>query len=209
MGLSRRFGTRGGRRGTVVARVGAPVAPEVPVFDLLPNYWFRADNVTLAGANVATIPNKVGTDALVMAGGVLAAPASDPLFAGAPSLNFSGTQYLEDNLAPSAWKFLHDGTGAEVWNVMAMTNSSNLTWAVMCTANNLSLPGYSLSSYPNLVVGNGSGRIIDAAPGAPIFAVNVPITLSTFYKENNPIEFGVERLNASITPGSTLSLIHI
>lgn len=91
---------------------------------LAPSYQFRADTVTLSVGNVATIPNRRGSDALVLAAGTLAAPAADAAFGGAQSIVFSGTQWLDSNLAASAWKFLHDGTGCEMFIVLAATTSA-------------------------------------------------------------------------------------
>ncbi|HEY6877191.1 MAG TPA: hypothetical protein VI299_04190 [Polyangiales bacterium] len=89
-----------------------------------PRFQFRADDVTLNGSSVTTIPNRRGTDALVVTAGTLAAPASDVLFGGAPSIEFSGTQWLDSNLDASAWKFLHDGTGAEIFLIHAPTTTA-------------------------------------------------------------------------------------
>ncbi len=97
---------------------------EAVIASLSPSYDFDARYAALSGGNVASIPNKRGADALVMAAGTLAAPASDVLFGGAPSIAFTGTQWLDSNLPASAWKFLHDGSGCELFHVFASTSAA-------------------------------------------------------------------------------------
>lgn len=117
--LMRRRGARGLGGSIPISpaqRANAVIASLGPSFDL------EAKNAQLSGGNVASIPNSRGADSLVMAAGTLAAPASDILFGGAQSIAFTGTQSLLSNLAASAWKFLHDGTGYEAFHVYAPTN---------------------------------------------------------------------------------------
>ncbi|HEY6878324.1 MAG TPA: hypothetical protein VI299_09900 [Polyangiales bacterium] len=92
-----------------------------------PSFQFRADAVTLSGTRVTSLPNRRGSDALVVSPSVLVAPVSDAAFAGAPSLVFSGTEWLDSNLPPSSWTFLHDGSGAEVFVVYRPGNGDGQT----------------------------------------------------------------------------------
>lgn len=88
-----------------------------------PAYQFRADVVTLSGGNVATIKNRRGADSLVLAAGMLAAPASDIIFGGAQSIAFTGTQWLDSNQPASSFAFTADGSGCEVVTVFCPADS--------------------------------------------------------------------------------------
>jgi len=192
MGFSRRFGTRGGRRGSVVARVGAPVAPEVPVFDLLPNYWYRADNVTLNAGTVATIPNKVGTDALVNQGATLPLPVQDPLFLDKPSILFSGTQYLDSNLSAASWAFMSDGTGFEAFHVFAPTNTSADTFIISATLSQGS-PGSQQACYVGgstdfLVKNSAAQSVVLFTSSAGVLSTNSPTYINGYYKSTSPVK---------------------
>jgi hypothetical protein len=141
----------------------ASVSARERAFDALkPDYQFRADTVTLSAGNVATIPNRRGADALVMASGTLAAPASDAKFKGAPSIVFSGTQWLDSNLPPSAWAFGHDGSGLEIHCVMSEgAGNSDISVCGTCGLPSNSR-GFRLRVYamgPWLNVGNGASTV--------------------------------------------------
>lgn len=71
-------------------------------------HWYRADTVTLSGANLATMPNR-GTvgGAMTVTLGTLAAPAPDAQLGGAPSVAFTGTQQMQSNLPASAFSYMH------------------------------------------------------------------------------------------------------
>src|SRR5207342_1129086 len=135
-------------------------------FDALaPSFQFRSDTVSLAGGNVTTIPNRKGSDALVIAAGTLAAPAPDALFGGAPSIVFSAAQYLDSNLAPLAWAFGSDGSGFEMFNVFGQTTvGATGTFCATTNAVSTSSKGFrfgTFSSSCTMIVGNGSLGIVN------------------------------------------------
>lgn len=113
------------RGGRLLSSAGA-ISPDSILDQLaplggMPSFQFRADSATLSGANIATVPNSRGGDALVMTTGTLAAATADSALAGAHSTVFSGSQTMDSNLPASSWTFLHDGTGFELFNVFVPT----------------------------------------------------------------------------------------
>lgn len=118
--LMRRGG--GGRFGFQFAAASAEAAMEA----LAPAHQYRADTVTLSGGNVATVPNRRGAGAMVVAAGTMAAPAADALFAGAHSLVFSGTQYLDSNLPAADFARLSSGAGSETFHVFSPTSGTGM-----------------------------------------------------------------------------------
>ncbi|HEY6876914.1 MAG TPA: hypothetical protein VI299_02800 [Polyangiales bacterium] len=175
-----------------------PAGPDA-ILDALPGgppaFQFRADTVRLEGENVAAIPNRRGSDALVISAGALAAPSGDALFGGAPTLLFTGTQWLDSNLPASAWKFTHDGTGLEVFNVYAPSDLSTLQ--VLGGTNGVSaspdqrglyIVQNTSGSVRHTVFGTGS-EICAGLTNAGALSVNVPSYIDFYYKENEPLEF--------------------
>jgi hypothetical protein len=156
-------------RALLSAVTGGRRAASEAAFDALaPDFQFRADTVTMSGNNVATIPNRRGGDALVMAAGTLAAPAGDARFNGAPSLLFTGTQWLDSNLAPSAWAFGHDGSGFEAHCVMVESNAnSDITVCSTCGPT-LGAKGFRLRVYamaPWFLAGTGAALVVNVGNG--------------------------------------------
>jgi hypothetical protein len=106
--------------------------PESALNATLPDFQFRADAAVLSAGNVASIPNRRGADSLNIGAGTLAGPAADPIFGNAASLLFTGTQWLDSTLPPSAWRFAHDGSGFEIITVFCPTDAST-TYAAIST----------------------------------------------------------------------------
>lgn len=110
-GLGRRKGGRAGRRGGRLGGSGGSSGGGGDEWDALLNsalHWYRADTVTLSGANLSTMPNRgTGGGAMTVTLGTLAAPAADAALGGAPSVVFSGAQQLQSNLTASAFTYLH------------------------------------------------------------------------------------------------------
>lgn len=140
---------------------------------LAPSYQFRADTVTLSAGNVATIPNRRGADALVLAAGTLAAPAPDALFGARESLTFTGSQWLDSNLAPSAWKFLHDGTGCEEFTVF-LAPSVAATQTLWATRDNATSIGRSTK----VVAGGQVGVRVTTTSGTAVVSSNAAGSIS-------------------------------
>ena len=99
-----------GRGGSGWSTQSAPPA-ESAVNALAPDYQFRADTVTPSGANVGTMPNRRGADALTVPFGTIAAPVANSAFGGAQTVRLSGAA-LRSNLPASAWNVLHKGDAA-------------------------------------------------------------------------------------------------
>jgi hypothetical protein len=111
--------------GTDLAAPGGTVTP--PLSDSIiaamnPRHWYRADTVTLSGANLASMQNRGSAGGQMnLAGGVLAAPSADGVLQGAPSINFTASQWLSSSLPASEYRALHDGTGAEAFVIGCLT----------------------------------------------------------------------------------------
>lgn len=179
----------------IAARYGiaAPERTYGRVLSLAPRYQFRASDAATSGGNVTSIPNALGTDSLAVAAGTLAAPAADPLFANASSLNFTGTQWLDSSLGAASWKFLHDGTGCEVFTVFTPTSLGVLfaVWA--------SLPGVGTTegsqNYVNTSgswtgqTNNASSAIISASTATGLLTANAATYLDWAWGDNLPIEY--------------------
>jgi hypothetical protein len=157
--LIRRGGRGGGGMGG--SRVDSIVA------GLTPRHWYRADTVTLAGANLATMPNR-GTAGgqLNVTAGVLAAPTADATLGGAPSVRLTGTQWLDSDLPASEFLFLHDGTGNDVFVVYVPTAAAGSFLMATASAASNTLAGvtYQIAASQGMRVycGNGSALLYDS-----------------------------------------------
>jgi hypothetical protein len=204
----------GGARGSNVAVAWSTTAAqraERAVISLpggAPSYQFRADTVTLSSGNVATIRNRRGADALVVSAGTLAAPASDALFGGAQSIAFTGTQWLDSNLAASAWKFLHDGTGCEVFLVVARTGVGVGTAPRIVTNIGASGPGFYITQaqtpVTNATVNNYNGSAFSyQLTDTGALPLNAATYVNCFHQENAPIEAQAFWKETAIASAST------
>lgn len=196
---TRRLIVAGGRR--VGGRAGGGRSSggnraEQALNGLNPAYQFRADTVTLSAGNIATILNRKGADSLVMAAGTLAAPAADALFAGAPSIAFTGTQWLASDQAPSSWRFLHDGTGFEEISVCTFTSGA-ATGVYLTTRTNAT--GYTAyratDQHKYFNVQNGAATVIGSATSAN-WGLNTATYAGSSYGTSSPIQ-ATSFLNAS------------
>jgi hypothetical protein len=198
-----RRGVRGGGGLTAAQRADA-ILSQLALIGGLPSHQFRADAATLSGSNVATIPNLRGADALVVASGTLAAPAGDALFGGARSIAFTGAQRLQSNLPASSWRFLHDGTGCEVFTIRANANGSS-TQAVWSTRTEF---GGDVGA--SVLVASTQTRFLNNNGSALAFQVNsssVPQNAALYdifsYKEGASPEYLVQQGATTVASGSS------
>jgi len=210
MSSNRRFSVRREFRGNS----GTPtsVQRESAVQALAPSYWFRADTVTLTGSNVTALRNRVGADTLNITAGTMAAPAFEASLGWAPALSFAGTQYFDSSLAASAWKFLHDGTGCEIFHVFVptTTNSSYMLCTSPGTATNQrGLVIYSaIGTSSRSFIGNGTTTVFDSGTvGA--FVINAAAYIDFYYSESLTPKISIRKNATSIyvstTPGTPSS----
>ncbi|HEY6881621.1 MAG TPA: hypothetical protein VI299_26525 [Polyangiales bacterium] len=172
-----------------------------------PSFQFRADTVTMNGAGIATIPNRRGIDALVAKAGELSAPAADSLLGGAPALVFNGTQWLDSNLPPTAWRFLHDGTGSEVFLISVATSAATqCLWSTHQDTLGASSSGARITRNATTTLGsrisNGttlvSNQLFGAAPTGAAYYVD------TAYGSAEPVDV-LGFLNAALGASGTQS----
>lgn len=155
---------RGGRGFRVSVGESDPYALEIAA--LAPRHWYRADTVTLSGANLVSMPNR-GTlaGAALLPVGTIPAPAPDAVFLGAPSIRCAGT-HLAASPAASEFKFMSDGSGVEVLAVVDPEAVSGLR-GFLSTFRSTAAPGFLMG------VGNSPGdfrtRIYNDA-GTPVYA---------------------------------------
>jgi hypothetical protein len=108
-----------------------------------PDFDFRADTVALSNARtrITKIPNRRGTDSLVVSAGDLLAPAPDSTSKGQPAITFDGSQWLDSDLPPSSWRFMHEGP-VEIVHVFVLTSLSAAR-VISCTGTgNNQKPGH-------------------------------------------------------------------
>lgn len=170
---------------------------------LAPTYQFRADTVTLSAGNVATIPNRRGSDALVVAAGTLAAPVAGT--SGAQKLVFGGTQWLDSSLAASAWKFLHDGTGCEVFHVCAPASIGAGTRVSLSTQATLAVGsiGATLTQSTaarRMYVANGAAASVDSSGGT--LTANVATYHNVYLGTAQPLVYNNFVAEASVGSGN-------
>jgi len=142
---------------------------------LSPFAWFRADTFTFSGSNVATLPDRCGTGALLSTGAAIGACVLETTLASRAALAFTGTQYFDSNRAASVWRFLHDGSGYDVFHVFTPKSLANLG-PLMATRVAAGFGvGYTHYYQTNgnqaMVVGNGTANLfppITAAGGATV-----------------------------------------
>jgi hypothetical protein len=147
--------TRMSRRAS--RRPVARISPFAAVASLGPALRVRAADAVLSGANTSSVPN-IGSigGALTVTTGTLAAPVASALFKGKPVFTFTGAQRMASSLAASLFKFEHDGTGCDIFRVVAFT--ANHTGYLDATS---SFSGVGHSTYRNSVnqvwhIGNGT-----------------------------------------------------
>lgn len=193
------------RRG---ARFGARYSPAD--FDKLltdlpggpPAYQFRADTVDLSGVNVASIPNRRGSDALVLSAGTLAAPVRSGAFRSKYSLLFNSSQWLDSDIAPAAWSFGHNGDGVHVFHVSSPnTTSGTKVW--LGTQTGSGSIGFSIANANALMqarVGNGA-NIVNAFGGT--LAAGVAASRDFYYGESASPEYVLRNGQTLLASGST------
>lgn len=119
---------------------GAGGSLENQVTALNPFAWFRADSYTPNGATIAAFVDKMdAAHTLAHAAGVQAnAPTADAALNSQLSATIvgpsAGVSYLSSK-ATSAWRFLHDGTGAETFSVYVnLAAALSTVWSTFATA---------------------------------------------------------------------------
>jgi len=101
---------------------------------LRPNFHYSAAQAVTDGTNLISLPELIGgASSLVVSAGVIAAPAPDALFNGAPSIAFTGTQHVTSDAAVSLTTFMHDGSGCEIAHVLVNTAAAGSTRTVSST----------------------------------------------------------------------------
>jgi hypothetical protein len=163
----RRLGTRFGRR---IGSSSASSAPEVPI-SLGAYTWLR--ETYTAGATMTWVDKTGNGHDLVQstAANQPSVISAVPELGFRPAMRFDGSNdYFVSGEAASAWKFLHDGTGCDVFIIMAHRRTSVSAIPVLSTGDGgtgangagLLLSGQPASGILNLaIVGNGGGRIIN------------------------------------------------
>lgn len=148
------------------------------VMQLQPRHWYRADTNTTSGANLASLVNRgtyVGA-AMNVSTGTITAPTADPSLGGAAAMTFTGTQRLTSSLTASEFKFLHDGTGFDLFIIYRQSVSSVGTGTqTLLTTQNYRLVGdtglcayiHNSSNGIGTAVANGSASWVIAGIGTP------------------------------------------
>lgn len=114
--------------------LSAPLGTEddAAIRALAPYSWLRADSVIVAGDKVAAIIDKALGGHLLTQSTVanrMVGPVPQPAIEGAPVLEMRGGQVYDSNLPASTWRFLHDGSGAEVFHIAVQWPTAPTTWA--------------------------------------------------------------------------------
>lgn len=158
-----------------------------PLTATLPDHQFRADTVTLSGGNVATIPNRRGTDFLSMVGGTLAAPVADGSLNGAPSIAFTGTQYLASNLPVASWEFMQTGLGFEVFSIYVPTDLTGVHVLVATRTGGNGVSMYTDGVQQAFYVFQGSAMFSLSSAGT--HTLNSPTYSNYLFKKGNSPEW--------------------
>jgi hypothetical protein len=202
-GLYRRDG---GPRGSEFVGA-APIEWDQVVTDLAPYSWFRPDYRSEADGKVTAFLDKSQPGhSLSQSNSTfqVATPAADAGFGGQLVATFvaSSTTHYTSSLAAATWKFLHDGTGCEVFFVGAPTSNSGYFLSTFSAGVN---PGVSLIESGNLtslrlVVLNDSGGFTVNADGAIPWAGNVngnPTYYNFSYQEALSPEYALRVRNGA------------
>lgn len=168
--------------GDLPATFPLTTAGDADIAALAPAHWYRADTYALSGGNLATLTNRGSAGgALSVTAGTLAEPAVDASFGGQRTIAFTGSQKLTSGSAASAFKFLHDGTGAEAFVVFVNDAPSATDRYILATSTaSTTQVGYAMlargpaSDNVAIYVPNGSGQsyyepIPNTASGTPLY----------------------------------------
>lgn len=138
---------------------------------LSPAHWFRMDNVTSSGANLATVPNRVGAGNLAVTVGTIVNPVNNASFANQPTITLSATQGLDSSLAASTWGFFHKGTGFEDFVIAKPTTATGVN--IMLATRPAAGLSVGATHYwnPNHAMANGNGAATIFAP----IVITVPV----------------------------------
>lgn len=183
------------------------------IVGLAPLHWYRADNCTLSGSNLATLPNKgAAGGAMNVFSGTLAKPTMDSALNYAPTIAFTGTQGLQSTLSASEFRYLHDGTGAETWCVYVPTaaSTSKSVWSTRAFQGHAEIGSGQYYNATNIssYIGNGTASISSSAvPGivtnAPTYSTQVYKTGSGPEAASSVKESYIQVATAPVTPVST------
>lgn len=155
---------------------------------LAPRHWYLAENNTLSGPNLATLPNlgSAGGSLSVTAGTVLA-PTADATLGGMQSFALTGTQYLDSSHPASEFRYFHDGTGCDVF-VLAVPVAISCNWLATLDAVSGSDLGFSMqygaSGNIRTYAGNGTQNLFDQTSAANSTPLNAPLLWEYTYGSN-------------------------
>lgn len=183
--------------------------------------WFDANNVTTSGGKVVSFVDYISTSHTLTQGNSslrVAAPIAVAALAGKRAVQPTSAEYYDSTRPPSAWKYLHDGTGCEYYHVFIGDSSAgDQTLHATC---NIVAGSTTIGSFAetNFVAGNllggyfvtngttspANGRII-ATSGFLLQTGGAGNSLlcGGWYKEGAGTDFTVYVNAASATSGST------
>jgi len=162
---------------------------------LAPRHWYDADFCTANGANLSELLNRGWAGGqFLMKNGTLALPIPTPGFNGQPTIRFTGSQAMIHSLPPSAFTFLHDGSGFDAITVWEPTidTSARVIWATIGSVAGSSQGTQLLQSgvTANIQINNETVSVTSGATPAGA-ALNVPTYTELFYGLNAAPKWGV------------------
>lgn len=168
---------------------------------------FVMGQASTSGGDVVTVPNIGGAGgALAVAAGTLAAPAADAKLNNQLSITFGGSQRLQSSLAASAWRFLHDGTGHEIWTVYSTNNgaSTQSPWSTRTEfGGDIGASMLVRSAQTSWDTTNAGGAIINTNSG--VVTQNAAQSNYFTFKSGNSPEWIVVHNGVAVNSGSAAS----
>lgn len=181
--------------GDMPSKAAADAIFQAPVTDadvaaLAPLHWYDAASVTPSGPNLLSMTNLGSAGGTITVGaGTVLLPTADAALDGKPSITLDGVNhYLTSSLPASAWRFLHDGTGAEVFCVFVPTGlpTNQVYWATGAAGNGVGAAHYSSNTLLSYLVQNGTGTTAQLV-NLGALVVGTPVyTDSTFGLSETP-----------------------
>jgi hypothetical protein len=175
---------------------------------MAPAHDYRSDLYTLSGANLATIPNQGSAGGqLSVVAGTIAEPSADAALRGEKSWIAPGGQTVQSSLAVSAFRFVHDGTGAHTFCVYVPISAATAgIWATRAFTGTEIGAGvfYQASQSINFQVYNGSASEYLHASGGGTAPINAGCLIESSYLEGRaPFEADTRLGSAGALVNST------
>lgn len=161
---------------------------------LTPRHWYRADTYT-AGANLTALTNKGSAGGTMTAVGTIAVPTPHSKLKNNLAMVFDGvsTGYLDSSLPASEFKFLHAGTGCDVFSIIVPENNGGSyysIWSTKGTNHEVGAWHYVRKSPSNIEYNIHDGSYYLFSPiSAPIpVTMSTPMCVRASHKDLDPFE---------------------